>query len=234
MDWFAPLDLYCERLEPGLWGEPVNAVSNLAFFFAAGLAARSARRRQVAANDGFFWSLIGLVAVIGAGSLAFHTAATVWGLIADTVPITLFVYAYFLFSLRRFLNMGWAAAIIWTAVYFVASWGFGEMLPHGVMNGSGSYLPALVAMTGIGSGLIARGHPAGHWLAGAGGLFLISLTFRTIDGAICQTVPLGVHFLWHLCNALVLWLLLEAAVRFGRHRGQYRPDALSPPLAGSR
>ena len=32
MDLNAPLLLYCERLGPGLWAEPLNAVSNLAFF----------------------------------------------------------------------------------------------------------------------------------------------------------------------------------------------------------
>jgi hypothetical protein len=26
MDWFAPIDLYCERTAPGLFNEPLNAV----------------------------------------------------------------------------------------------------------------------------------------------------------------------------------------------------------------
>lgn len=32
MDWNGYLDLYCERLIPGFWGEPLNAVSNAAFY----------------------------------------------------------------------------------------------------------------------------------------------------------------------------------------------------------
>jgi len=28
------MDLYCERLGPGLWAEPINASSNLTFFIA--------------------------------------------------------------------------------------------------------------------------------------------------------------------------------------------------------
>ena len=44
MDWFAPIDLYCERTAPGLTGEPFNAGSNLAFFLTAVLATRSASK----------------------------------------------------------------------------------------------------------------------------------------------------------------------------------------------
>ncbi|MBB3984658.1 hypothetical protein GGQ68_000974 [Sagittula marina] len=35
MDWSAPIDLYCERAGTGLWSEPLNAWSNLAFPLAA-------------------------------------------------------------------------------------------------------------------------------------------------------------------------------------------------------
>ena len=31
MDWSTPVDLYCERLGPSFWAEPVNAFSNAAF-----------------------------------------------------------------------------------------------------------------------------------------------------------------------------------------------------------
>ncbi len=35
MDWFQPLDQYCERTAPAFWAEPVNALSNAAFVIAA-------------------------------------------------------------------------------------------------------------------------------------------------------------------------------------------------------
>ena len=35
MAWSDPVDVYCERLGPGLWGEPQNALSNMAFAAAA-------------------------------------------------------------------------------------------------------------------------------------------------------------------------------------------------------
>jgi hypothetical protein len=38
------------------------------------------------------------------------------------------------------------------------------------------------------------------------GLFAVSLTFRTLDNAVCDTLPLGTHFLWHVLNGCVLYL----------------------------
>jgi hypothetical protein len=38
MNWTQAVDIYCERLGPGLWAEPLNAVTNVAFFVAAWLA----------------------------------------------------------------------------------------------------------------------------------------------------------------------------------------------------
>ena len=38
------IDVYCERVGPGLWAEPVNALTNAAFFLAGWLLWRNARR----------------------------------------------------------------------------------------------------------------------------------------------------------------------------------------------
>ena len=37
MNWSAFIDSYCERLLPGFWDEPLNAISNVAFWLAAWL-----------------------------------------------------------------------------------------------------------------------------------------------------------------------------------------------------
>ena len=71
-------------------------------------------------------------------------------------------------------------------------------------------LTGLLAAIGIGSGLW-------HSFATSWGLFAVSSAFRTLDAAVCSLVPLGTHFLWHLLNALVLFLLLDSL----RQRGRY-------------
>ncbi len=37
MDWTRKIDGYCERIDPGYWAEPVNALTNVAFVLAAAL-----------------------------------------------------------------------------------------------------------------------------------------------------------------------------------------------------
>ena len=70
------IDLYCERLAPGLFGEPANALSNAAFFAAAWLLAREARRLGAWRPD--IVLLVALTVLVGLGSTVFHTLATTW------------------------------------------------------------------------------------------------------------------------------------------------------------
>ncbi|MEQ9061543.1 MAG: hypothetical protein RLW61_19210, partial [Gammaproteobacteria bacterium] len=53
--------------------------------------------------------------------------------------------------------------------------------------------------------------------AGPAGLFVVALTARTADQALCPAWPWGTHFLWHLCNAAVLGLAISAYARLRRH-----------------
>lgn len=217
MDWYAYIDIYCEHTAPGLLNEPLNAVTNAAFFVTAFLAMRATRRAGGAtARDGFLWLLIVLVALIGLGSTAFHTFAERWSLIADVAPITAFIYAFFFFAMQRFVKLSTTVSLVATLAFLAAAYGFGEILPPDLPKLSWEYIPALAAMLGVGAVLIRLGHPAGHWIFGAGGMFAVSLTLRTIDPAVCAALPIGTHFLWHILNATVLYLLLMSAVRYGR------------------
>lgn len=216
MDWFAPIDSYCERLHPGLLAEPLNALSNAAFIIAAIWAARAALRRGN--REPVIWLLIALVFVIGLGSLAFHTFANQWSVLADVLPITVFIYGYLAFALRRFLGFAWwkvaGALIVLFAITFVAE----NILPPGFMNGSGAYLPALVASVLVSIELLRRGHPAHLNVSLASTVLFVSLIFRTADIVMCSLLPIGTHFVWHILNGVVLALYLEAAIRYGSRK----------------
>jgi hypothetical protein len=217
MDWFAPIDAYCERLGPGLTAEPLNALSNIAFFIAALWAARAALRKGV---EPVIWLLIALVFVIGLGSLAFHTFANQWSELADVLPITLFIYGYLAFALRRFLtSAGWAVALSLGALFLVTL-ASAQILPPGFMNGSGAYLPALIASVIVSLQLLRKGHPAQLNVSLASTILFVSLIFRTADQIVCSILPTGTHFVWHILNGLVLALYLEAAIRYGGRKRQ--------------
>lgn len=212
MDWFAPIDAYCERLGPGLMAEPLNAVSNAAFIVAALWAARAALRRR---SGPVIWVFIALVFVIGLGSLAFHTFANQWSMLADVLPITVFIYGYLAFALSRFLRFAWWKVAVALGVLFLATFAAERIMPPGFMNGSGAYLPALVASMLVSLGLLRQGHPAVLNVSLASIVLFVSLIFRTADIVLCSLVPIGTHFIWHILNGLVLALYLEAAIRYG-------------------
>jgi hypothetical protein len=215
MEWTAGIDAYCERIAPGLLGEPANAISNAGFFLVAIWAAQQARRRGA---DAAQWSLIVLVGLIGAGSLAFHTFATRWAMLADVLPITAFIYGFLGFALRRLFGAGWPAVMAAVAGLALGNALLAQILPPGLLNGSVAYVPALIAGLLTAIAARSRGLPSSTHLAAAAVVLAASLTFRTLDLAVCPLLPVGTHFIWHLLNAGVLALYLEAALRHGGAR----------------
>lgn len=211
MNWREPVRDYCERLDGGFWSEPLNAVTNGAFVVAAAAAlALLLRRRE---HDPAAFALILVTASVGVGSFIFHTVATRGAMLLDIAPIAVFIYGYFLLALRRFFGLGILASVLMTALFAAASV-FVDSHFHG-LNGSVAYLPALAALATFALLLWQENRGAALGLGAAAIVFLMSLVFRTIDRAICPVFAFGSHFLWHLLNACVLWLLLRTAILAG-------------------
>jgi len=216
MAWTDQIDLYCERTDFSLWSEPLNAVTNLAFLVAAAMLwrAQSASRRPPGAQDRM---LAVLIAAIGVASLLFHTLATVWAGLADTLSILAFATYFVFVFLVRAARVRIAPAAAAAAVFAALSYAFPKLLPPGSANGSAAYLPyvaVLIAMIVY----LRRARPASaRVFLGATLLFLASLALRTADLALCAAFPLGSHFVWHLLNAWVLYLLArELSLRISR------------------
>jgi hypothetical protein len=229
---------YCERgADPSFWAESWNALTNGGFILAAlagaiMLAGRPARERLL----WHYFFILNFIA-IGVGSFLFHTLATPQSAVADTAPIGIFMVAYLIFALRRFVGLPWfwtgAALALFIAALNIAMqvqcWngGFGllsDVPPHAsaqkCLNGSLGYFPALFAMWIIGGVMALRRHPASALVLAAGAVFAVSLTFRSLDYTFCKDVVLlgrrvGTHFLWHLLNSLTLFLLLASSIRYG-------------------
>jgi Ceramidase len=200
------LDLYCERTGPGLFSEPVNALSNLAFFLAAWAAWRLARRTHTLTAD-TVW-LVVLALAIGIGSTLFHSYATAWARILDEVPILAFQLCYVWLYLRQIMRVRRRNATLAIAAYLAAAI-LARRYPH-LLNGSLVYAPALFLLLALGfHHFLRQQHERGLLLAAAT-VFMASLVFRIIDEAICTGFAIGTHFLWHLLNAVVLYLSMRA------------------------
>ena len=223
MNWSTPIDLYCERTDASLWAEPANALTNAAFLIAA--AAAFLLWRRTGGRDWPALALIVVVAAVGLGSFTFHTVATRGAMLADVIPIAIFIYGYLLLALRRFLHLSAGVGIAIVVGYAAGAQALSWLAPPRALNGSIDYLPALVAMVAMAR--VTHGR-ARRGLELAVMIFTVSLALRTIDLAACEIFPVGTHFLWHLLNAVVLYVLLRTAIResgsetaASEHRGNW-------------
>ena len=196
----AMLDLYCERLGPGLLAEPLNAITNGAFLVAAWRLASLARSRGH--SDRGMLALAALALAIGVGSSLFHTVATGWALAADVLPILLFQLLFLLLYLRRRAGLALAPAAGLCLAFLLACLA-GRGFP-GVLNGSLAYAPTLAVLALLAWHQLRREQSA--LLLAATGLFSLSLLLRSVDNALCPLFPIGTHLFWHLFNAEVLVL----------------------------
>ncbi|MCY3880297.1 MAG: ceramidase domain-containing protein [Rhodobacteraceae bacterium] len=216
------IDLYCERTSVGLWDEPVNAISNIAFLLAAAWALPVAMRRG--RREALELAVILLGGSIGIGSFLFHTMASPAAELADVIPIWSFVALYVFMIIWRTTGQNARLtaliSVISLAITGISVWATGLTVTTAVdpapmrLNGSLQYLPALIALAAFAVLTLIRRHPARHYVIGATLVFILSLVFRTIDPDLCvATAGIGTHFLWHLLNGLMVGLLLQALVR---------------------
>jgi ribose/xylose/arabinose/galactoside ABC-type transport system permease subunit len=205
MDWYAPIRNYCERTGDLLWSEPVNAITNLSFFIAALLLWKS--YKAAGQKDRQFAALIALIAIVGFGSSLFHTFANGLTMLADVIPIALFTFFYLWVVLRRLIGLSQTYATACLLLFAGVASQMPKVSPEFRFNGSIDYLPCLAALLIISAILYKKSSPASGRILIAAICFIISLTFRSVDFAICPSFPLGTHFLWHTLNGFMLYML---------------------------
>lgn len=216
MELTRAIDGYCERLDPSYWAEPINAITNAAFLIAAWFMWRRSAGVPLAR------ALVVILFAIGVGSFLFHTHAQVWAAIADVVPILLFILVYIFAINRDVWGFGPIAALGLTALflpYAAATVPVFQLLPIG---GTAGYAPVPTLIL-IYAFLLRRREPmlACGFVIGAG-ILLLSMTMRTIDEPLCNLIPMGTHYWWHILNAIMLGWMIEVYLRFLRQRGQTR------------
>lgn len=204
MGWLSAVDGYCERLGPGYWAEPVNAATNLAFIIAALImwwrGADLPMARFMAA----------VLATIGVGSYLFHTHANRLTGMMDVAPILAFILLYVFVASRDFLGLKpWVAALITVAFvpYAAATVPLWAMIPD--LGSSAGYMPVPVLLFAYAWLLRRRAPDTAKGLVLGAAILLLSLTARTLDGPLCDRFPRGLHFIWHILNAIMLGWMIE-------------------------
>ncbi|SDJ61600.1 ceramidase domain-containing protein [Aliiruegeria lutimaris] len=210
------VDGYCERTDFTYWSEPVNALTNAAFLIAAFLLWRRLRGQELPLAIG----MCVVLAAIGVGSYLFHTHATIWGAIADTTPIALFILLYIFAANRDFWNLSWQWALLATAGFFpfaALTVPLFQKLPFFEVSAGYWPVPLLIAL--YATGLRRRAPRTAGGLAIGAGILCASLGFRSVDETVCASFPLGTHFLWHILNGIMLGWMIEVYRRHMVERG---------------
>ncbi len=207
MDWFAQIDGYCERTDFTYWSEPLNAVTNLAFIIAAVVFWRRSTGVPMARL------LSGILFVISAGSFLFHTHATIWAAVGDVAPIGVFILVYLFVVNRDIVPMGgWYAAFA-TALfvpYAAAVVPALNLVPFLAISNFYWTVPILLVL--YAAFLRQRPGIAKGFLIGAA-LLSVSITLRSLDEILCDVIPIGTHFMWHLLNGIMLGWMIHVYTR---------------------
>jgi hypothetical protein len=95
----------------------------------------------------------------------------------------------------------------------LVSQGLSTYVPAEFLNGSAGYLPSLAGQWLIAFGLRNTHKKASQKMWQAGGIFIVSLAFRSVDMAVCDSFAIGTHFMWHALNALMLYTVISATLR---------------------
>lgn len=208
MNWRESIDNYCERTDASFWSEPLNAITNAAFLIAAWLLWK--RRTREAVQDRQVTMLTLLIAVVGVGSFSFHTFANRLTMLADVLPILVFVLCYIYCGFSRLANVrGFSLLAVYGAFFAMASM-LSRVPPEWMFNGSIAYAPCLIMLLFLAWRCRACPTDICSALLKACGVFAASLTLRSLDMSWCESFPIGTHFLWHSLNGVVLYLLARS------------------------
>ena len=146
-----------------------------------------------------------ILAAIGIGSYLFHTHAQVWAMLADVVPIQVFILVYLGARHRPASSrVPWWAGVLAAPPSFRQRPGYRARLGavFGPLNGSVGYMPVpILILVYAAPARAARPRRPAGWRSAPACSPSRSSSGRSTQ-AVCGAFPIGTHFLWHLLNGV--------------------------------
>lgn len=197
--WF-----YCERPGDLHWfTEPFGFLSNLAYLISAYLLFRHYKQTVSTRHYGIE-ALIFLVLSIGIGSGLWHSIATEWAMYLDLWPILIAVLTCFwqfqVLVLKWQRKWAWLFIIALIPVAQVNKAIGGAALWHG----TGMYLTPYFALLGLLIVAIRKKETDVRYTGSVMGILTAAMLARALDQPLCDMLPWGTHWLWHIFTAALL------------------------------
>jgi hypothetical protein len=202
------IEAFCERASPALFlAEPLNVASNLAILAAAMvLARRAVVLRSTSLVPASVQALIALIAVVSMASTLYHVAPMQWSYALDIQAIHIFGLWFAACFARWMLGVPWPTALLAIPLFGGYAW-LVEMMLAGNGLDIGRFMPAAIGLPLLAALLWFVDRRSWQPFAGAAMAFALALVFHRSDSALCSSLPIGTHFLWHAFNGITLFLI---------------------------
>lgn len=204
----------CERTGAGALEEPFNVLSNLLFFVVA-IALLRYYRTHPDLKGKWIWDLhvlTALIVIIGLGSMIFHAFPTATTELVDIAPIVIFIVLFFTSIIVRVGKTNGFQTMICLLAFAGTTHFFVTQFPR-ALNDSIGYLSSMGALVMIAIYLNMLRRPSSQQFLFAALLGVLSLFFRSVDNGVCETFPMGTHFLWHSLNAALIYVVMKQLIR---------------------
>lgn len=210
----------CEALHSGesWFSEPLNVLSSALFLvtaFALHYYFRKSQNRHPSAPRYFDLDirlLIGVIYAIGVSSLLLHSIPNSVTEFFDVISISLFIIVFFFSVMLRILRCSTRNIIL--AFLGFCFFTFSSITyMQSYMNGATSYISTMAALTMVAFYLYGKNHPSAKHFLAAGQIGIVALYFRSIDTKMCDFMPIGTHWIWHVMNAVLITIIMRELIK---------------------
>ena len=208
------VEMFCERRSASLWDEPLNQATNLVFMLACALLVRRAVQLRGEGRVVPFsaQALIALIGAMAISSAVFHMSALRWAGVSDAMAVRLFAMGFSACYLRWLLGWSWLRVALLVPALLVTALLVPGSVPLSKLYGAAPLLPGALGLVLFTAILALRGDPAWRDLAAAAASFMVAMVFHRADRPLCDVLPTGTHFLWHLFSGLTAFLMTRAVL----------------------
>ncbi len=198
--------IYKETVEGRLPVEPFNTFSNLIFLVMLIYWGKRVYR-NVRVHNYLAW-VLPVIALSLVGGLMFHgTRSAEFWLVLDWLPIMLLSLSFVFYMIAKLVHKAWERALLFFAL-LAFSFGLRFLpMPGSLRISLGYLITALVIALPLLIYLIRTGWRHAGWVAGAIGMFIAAVFFRTVDQR-QEILTMGTHWIWHLLGGVAVHLLI--------------------------
>lgn len=186
MEWAATFH-YCEVTSSGFIAQPINTASNVIFIM-IGLWSVMKLPKSLASWSIFFIAL---------GSTYWHATLHPYGLVADIFTIVIW-FGFFLYALCR--QQQWRNWWLWYLMC-VGLWAVSSKL-HWIPMHSGAFVFSIVTLFLFAIRMRQINQQYFLFVLLSALFLTIAVVARVIDLMVCDVMPIGTHWLWHIFAGL--------------------------------